>query len=67
MNPKSHTNRAAFALALAAASVLSGCQGALLGNLLVLGVTIGIFFGTLGLGRTSQVRSSATSPDRSQS
>ncbi len=67
MKPKHHPNRAAFPLALAAMSTLSGCQGALLGNLVVLGITIGIFFGTLSLGRTSQVRSSATSPDGSQS
>lgn len=60
MKPKSHTNRTLFAFVVAALPCLGGCQGALVGNLLVLGVTVGIFFGTLGLGRTSQARSSIT-------
>lgn len=40
-------------LATACALLLGGCQGVLLGNLFVLLVTVGIFFGTLGLGRSS--------------
>lgn len=32
---------------------LTGCNGALWGNLLVLGITVGIFFGTLALGRST--------------
>tara|TARA_R100000988_G_scaffold62917_1_gene31532 strand:- start:111 stop:308 length:198 start_codon:yes stop_codon:yes gene_type:complete len=46
-----------IALALVGLS-LAGCQGAIWGNLVVLGITFGIFFGTLALGRTS-VQSSA--------
>lgn len=34
--------------------VLSGCNGALVGNVIVLGVTFGIFFGTLRLGRNTE-------------
>lgn len=41
-----------FALSVLALS-LGGCNGAFWGNLLVLGVTVGIFFGTLALGRAS--------------
>jgi ABC-type Na+ efflux pump permease subunit len=52
----------AGALALALGS--AGCSGAPLagafwGNLLVLGVTVGIFFGTLALGRSSAATQSA--------
>lgn len=45
---------AVFALTVA----LSGCSAAILGNAIVFGVTVGIFFGTLGLGRSAA--SSAT-------
>lgn len=31
---------------------LAGCNGAFLGNIVVLGITVGIFFATLSLGRT---------------
>lgn len=31
---------------------LAGCNGAFLGNLVVLAMTVGIFFGTLSLGRS---------------
>ncbi|MBX3275631.1 MAG: hypothetical protein KF729_35555 [Sandaracinaceae bacterium] len=41
------------------ASLLGGCQGAIWGNLLVLGITVGIFFGTLALGRSSAATASA--------
>lgn len=41
-----------IALALAAAPLLGGCNGALIGNVVVLVVTVGIFFGTLSLGRS---------------
>lgn len=46
-----------IALALASAPVLGGCNGALVGNVVVLMVTVGIFFGTLSLGRTGMARS----------
>lgn len=45
-------------LALAGLSLM-GCNGAFWGNLLVLGVTVGIFFGTLALGRASAATRSA--------
>jgi len=38
-------------LLLALALGLGGCNGAFWGNLVVLGLTVGIFFGTLSLGR----------------
>lgn len=40
--------------------LLGGCQAALWGNMIALGLTVGIFFGTLSLGRTAEAsRSSA--------
>ena len=39
-------------LALIAAVVLAGCQGALWGNLAVVALSVGIFMGTLSLGRS---------------
>lgn len=45
---------AAHALVVVALALgLTGCNGALWGNLMVLGVTVGIFFGTLALGRNA--------------
>lgn len=43
----------------AAALSLTGCNGAFWGNLVVLGITVGIFFGTLSLGRSSAATGSA--------
>jgi len=37
--------------ALLFGSMLGGCQGALWGNLFVFAVSVGIFMGTLSLGR----------------
>lgn len=57
-----------IALALAAAPLLGGCNGALVGNLVVLMVTVGIFYGTLSLGRTgARADSSATRSAESSS
>lgn len=42
--------------------LLGGCTGAILGNVFVVFLTVGIFFGTLGLGRT---RSGTTNADQS--
>ena len=39
--------------------LLGGCEGAFWGNLLVLGITVGIFFGTLALGRSTAATASA--------
>ena len=51
--------------------VLSGCHGAILGNFMVLGVTVGIFVATLSLGRVapkkSAQRHAETSTSSSQS
>jgi hypothetical protein len=54
--------RAATASALAApGSLLGGCNGALWGNVVVLGITVGIFFGTLTLGRSTDARAGSAS------
>ena len=46
---------------------LGGCNAAFWGNLVVLGVTVGIFFGTLALGRTTATSSAeASSSTRSR-
>lgn len=50
---------------LASAALLGGCNGALIGNMVVLAVTVGIFFGTLGLGRV-KASSATQSAERSQ-
>ena len=44
---------------LALGLALTGCNGAFWGNLIVLGITVGIFLGTLALGRTSASARSA--------
>ena len=55
-------------LALLSLGALStGCNGAFWGNLLVLGVTVGIFFGTLALGRASAATRSAEASSSTQS
>ncbi|MEM6958339.1 MAG: hypothetical protein AAF645_21830 [Myxococcota bacterium] len=46
--------------ALTAPLLLAGCNAAMWGNLAVLGITVGIFFGTLGLGRTADSGRSRT-------
>lgn len=46
---------------------LAGCNGAFWGNLLVLGVTVGIFVGTLALGRASAAPRSADASTSTQS
>ncbi len=38
---------------------VAGCNGAFLGNIVVLGITVGIFFATLSLGRTAEAARSA--------
>lgn len=48
------------ASAAACALFLGGCHGVLIGNVVVLAVTFGIFFGTLGLGRTKTAESTRT-------
>ena len=51
-----------------APTLLAGCHGAILGNLLVLGITVGIFVATLSLGRVTGSSSTASrSADTSSS
>lgn len=38
-------------IAITAPLFATGCNGALWGNIAVLGITVGIFYGTLSLGR----------------
>lgn len=59
----SKTTVAALALALS----LTGCQGVIWGNLFVLGITVGIFFGTLSLGRAKAAGGSAEASTSTQS
>jgi hypothetical protein len=53
------------ATAIGAGMLLSGCNGAFWGNLLVLGITIGIFVGTLSLGRSPDARPADSTHSRS--
>ncbi|HJL17627.1 MAG TPA: hypothetical protein RMH99_18330 [Sandaracinaceae bacterium LLY-WYZ-13_1] len=53
-----------LALTLGALS-LAGCNGAFWGNLVVLGITVGIFFGTLGLGRSAPSSAEASTSTQS--
>lgn len=64
MIAKSNPKVLPVAMALAAMLLLGGCQGVLVGNLLVLAVTVGIFFGTLGLGRASSPSTRSATGDR---
>lgn len=42
------------AIALTTPLFATGCNGAIWGNLAVLGITVGIFYGTLTLGRVQE-------------
>ncbi len=54
------TQTPATVLALTALGLmLTGCNAAIWGNLIVLGITLGIFFGTLALGRSTAATRSA--------
>lgn len=46
-------HRISLICAVLLALTLSGCTGAILGNVFVVFLTVGIFFGTLGLGRST--------------
>lgn len=54
-------------LTLSAPFFLTGCNAAMWGNLAVLGVTVGIFVGTLGLGRVADAASSRADASTSTS
>jgi hypothetical protein len=51
-------------IAFPATLLLGGRSGALWGNLVVLAITVGIFVGTLSLGRSSSATRSDGSPTR---
>lgn len=57
----SYVGPAALALSL------GGCNGAFWGNLFVLAITVGIFFGTLALGRTGSASTRSARADASSS
>jgi len=60
MRQPSRTLTAARLTAMALTGVpLAGCNAAFLGNLVVMGLTIGIFVATLSLGRGTAARSRA--------
>ncbi|WP_394829288.1 hypothetical protein [Pendulispora albinea] len=50
-----------WCLAALAPIAVAGCSGTFLGHFAVLALTLGIFFGTLSLGRHSSTSSSASS------
>lgn len=54
--------RRSLAVVAPMALFVSGCSGATWGNLSVLVITCGIFFGTLSLGRRIHAPSAATPP-----
>lgn len=56
-----------LAFALLPMTLLVGCTGAFWGNIVVLAVTMGIFVGTLSLGRASATRSTERSASASTS
>lgn len=49
-------------LAAIAPLAVAGCSGAFLGHLAVLALTLGIFFGTLSLGRQAVAKHDSTPP-----
>ena len=51
-------------LAALAPIAAAGCQGAFLGHFAVLAVTVGIFVGTLTLGRSAQARTTTSPIDK---
>jgi hypothetical protein len=59
-------NASSALLFSATALAIEGCHGALIGNVFVLMVTVGIFFGTLGLGRSATVRTRSEATRSSQ-
>ncbi len=52
--------RTALLSLLLASLLLGGCNCALVGNIVVLFVSVGIFFGTLNLGRFTRAASTST-------
>ena len=65
MHPKFSFLKSSRALSLLPCVLLAGCDATLWGNLAVLVVTVGIFFGTLSLGRHVEPSSAEASASRS--
>ncbi len=61
-----HPRNFAIATLLVGSLFLGGCNGAFVGNIMVLFVSVGIFFGTLNLGRLARPASSTSTADQSQ-
>lgn len=55
------------AIAISTTLLLSGCNGAFWGNFIVLGITVGIFLGTLSLGRARDAAAASASRSASSS
>ena len=53
------SSRVVLLSAILLAPALAGCTGAIVGNVFVVFLTVGIFFGTLGLGRSASPSSRA--------
>ncbi|MEM9073394.1 MAG: hypothetical protein AAGE52_33120 [Myxococcota bacterium] len=47
-------NKLLTIITLCSPFLLAGCNGALIGQMVVLMITVGIFFGTLSLGKASE-------------
>lgn len=61
-----HPRSAAVLSILLASLFLGGCNGAFVGNIVVLFVSVGIFFGTLNLGRLGRPAPGVTPAEQSQ-
>ena len=66
IQPRPHAAPFATLGMVASALLLGGCNGAFVGNIVVLFVSVGIFFGTLNLGRLARPASGSTTADQSQ-
>ncbi len=65
--PRSRAPRLALAVTVVPVALAAGgCAGVLWGQLLVLGVALGIFVGTLALGRPASVHSTASEASASR-
>lgn len=69
MLPTTYSTTRALSMTLSTALALgaAGCNGAFVGNIVVLGLTLGVFFGTLGLGRNRVSPAPQPTADQSQS
>lgn len=63
----STTRALSLATVVALGLCASGCQAAFIGNFFVIALTLGVFFGTLGLGRATSRPSAGGSATQSHS